>query len=342
MEVFRLAWREIKIPALLFLTILIGGATGYKLFYPDISWFKLIYHTAITLSTVGYGDILGIEDYPLAAAYTIILIFFGMGMVLYSASTITAFIIEGRLGEVFKKKAIMDKINSMNNHFIVCGIGETGHYIIEEIAHSGRDLVIIDMSDDRVEALVKEFPKLCIIRGDATSDEILTEAGIQKAQGLIATLNDDKDNLFLTFTAKMLNPKIQIVAKSVDLSMTKKLENAGANYVVSPQFIGGMRMASVMLRPNVVTFLDKMLKGKDKSVRVGEFIIPKSSNLIGLKLGEAPIFEKAGINVFAYNTASDSEEMIYNPGPDTKLEEGGVLLFVGNTEQQLRLEKAFS
>ena len=342
MNSLSLIWKEIRIPAFLLAFTLFGGACGYKILYPDIPWSKLIYFTAITLSTVGYGDTLNVEQDPAATFYTIVLIFLGMGMVLYSASSITAFIIEGHLGNLFKKRAMMKKIESMENHFIVCGAGETGLHVIKEIIHSGRDLVVIDGNEDKLKNLTTTYPQLATLSGDATIDDCLKQARVENAQGLIATLSGDKDNLFLTFTAKMLNNKLQIVAKTTNLTMIKKLENAGADYVVSPQFIGGMRIASVMLRPNVVSFLDRMLKGKDKSIRVNEFVIPETSSLNGLTFEEAPIREKTGINVFAYCPTGHSGEFSYNPAPNQALKAGGVLLYIATSEQQSRMEKAFS
>ena len=342
MSSIKLIWQEIRIPALLLVLTLVGGATGYKLLYPEESWPRLIYFTAITLSTVGYGDTLGVEHSTVGTVYTIVLIFLGMGMVLYSASSITAFIIEGRLGELFKKQSIMRKVEAMEDHFIVCGVGETGLHVIKEISNSHKGLVIIDLSEERVHDLQTDFPKSAVLLGDATSDEVLLQANIKKAKSLIATLDSDKDNLFLTFTAKMLNPNLEIIAKATDLGMIQKIKNAGATYVVSPQFIGGMRIASQVLRPNVVSFLDKMLKGKDSRIRVNEFVIPKSSPLIGMTFKKAPIKEKTGVDVFAYGKSTNSDDVVYNPDPSITIEEGGVLLYISTPEQHEKMDMTFS
>ena len=334
-------WKEVRVPLFILTMTLFGGASGYLFFFPEESWLKSFYATAITLSTVGFGDILGVEQSVGAQIYTVILIFLGMGVVLYSTSLITAFLLEGRLSEHFVKQSILRKAGGMNQHFVVCGLGETGYHVLKEIQDSGKQVVVVEASEDKFHELRKEFPDLAVIVGDATSDEVLAEANIENAAVLVATLGNDKDNLFLTFTARMLSPGLKIVSKVVDVCMEKKIKNAGADYVVSPYSIGGMRMASVALRPNVVSFLDRMLRG-NQSVRVGEFVVPEGSELVGKTLHSADIYSRVGVNVVAFSPEHNSEQFVYNPSPETEMKAGSVLLFVCNSEQQHQLEQAFS
>ena len=231
MPILSFIWREIKIPVLLLFITLFGGALGYKIFYPHESWIKIIYATAITLTTVGFGDILNVEASPAASIYTILLIFLGMGMVLYSASMVTAFIIDGKVGLLFKERAKMKKISEMKNHFLVCGAGETGQHVVQEMLYSGARFIVIDKDEKRLKLLKEQFPEVMIFHGDATNDETLVKTNIKEAQGLIAVIQNDKDTLYLTFTARMLNPDLKIAAKSVDLSIGKKLQNAGAKKI---------------------------------------------------------------------------------------------------------------
>jgi voltage-gated potassium channel len=317
----------------------LGGTVGYHFFYPDVPWNKLFFMTAITLSTVGYGDVLNVEQSVGATFFTIILMLVGLSIVLYSVSAITATFIDGNLGKIMKLKALYRRIAKMKDHYILCGVGQTGMHVMHELMHTGQNFVIIDSQADTIEQLTEQFPQLMIIEGDATSEHVLELANIEYAKGVIATLPSDKDNLFLVLTARMMNRKLKIAAKAIELSMVGKLKRAGAYYVVTPNFIGGMRMASEILRPNVVSFLDKMLRGQDKSIRISEITIPENSKFIGKPLAEIHTLEKYGVNILALNHKEHPNDFIYNPQLDTILQAEDTLVFIANQEQQERLEK---
>lgn len=225
----------------------------------------------------------------------------------------------------------------MENHMIICGAGETGVHVIKELVEAEIPCVVIDHSFEKKAELSEEFPGLPVIIGDATADHILEEAGIEKAKGLVATLSNDKDNLYLTVSAKMLKPGLSIVARAVELTMIKKLKRAGASRVVSPNFLGGTQIASEILRPNVTNFLEKMLRGEDRSIRVEEVQVPVNSKLIGQSLGDIGFFENCGVNIMAVGRGHD--KYFYNPGPEFTLEDSDVLLYIGTHDQEKRLEK---
>jgi len=330
------AWRELRFPIYLLIGSLFIGTLGFKFFFPEESFLKLLYMTGITLTTVGYGDVLGVENVPGAIIYTIILMIAGMGVVLYATSVMTAFIIEGNLKNAFTRERARRRVLKMKNHYIICGAGETGVHVIKEMISSGHDCVVIESSLEKKEEINNDFPELPIIIGDATSDAILEEAGIERAKGLVAALSNDKDNLFLVVSAKLLNSRLSIVAKAIELGMIKKLKKAGASYVVSPNYIGGMRMASEILRPHVTNFLDRMLRGKDKSIRVEEVQIPKESSLVGKRMREVDFYKKCGVNILALGRGSDNFQ--YNPNPETMMKEGDVLLYIGTSEQEKSLQ----
>jgi voltage-gated potassium channel len=331
-------FRKIKLPLILLVLALGFGVLGYKILFPNEALSKLMYMTSITLSTVGYGDILNVHNSAIATYYTMFLMLIGMGIVLYSVSTITAFLIEGKLEKIFLFQSILRRLKKMKDHYIICGSGQTGIHVIREMHNTKQAFVVIENNPEFLDKLREEFKDCLVLIGDATSEEILEKANLKTAKGLVVTLSNDKDNLFLTLTARMLNPTINIVSRAIDLSLVKKLKMAGADYVVSPNFIGGMRIASEMLRPNVVTFLDKMLRGADKSIRVGEIVITSKSKLRGKTLEDANIYQELGLNILAVGEDKGSE-FNYNPPPETFLREGTVLLFIGNIDQQKEIEK---
>lgn len=331
-------WQELRLPLSLLLCSFLGGSLGYRLLYPQEPWHKIFYMTAITLSTVGYSDVFETGRHPLSTAYTMLLLLVGMGTTVYAASALTAFFVEGSLGMLLQQSNLKRKIARMRHHYIICGGGTTGIHVIREMTRCKVAFVVIDTSAERIQNLRQEFPDLVGVVGDATLDEVLLDAGVQLAQGLVASLTNDKDNLFLTLTARQLNPEIKIVSKAVDVNLRRRLEIAGANYIVSPNFIGGMRMASEMLRPNVVSFLDRMLRGQQDDIRVQEVVVGAQSPHVGKNFGMVKIFTHTGVQILALLQPGKNQDYQYNPGPDALLQDGTVLLFIGDVQQQAKLQ----
>lgn len=334
-------WKKIRIPFILLFFALGFGILGYHLIYPEQSFWKLLYMTTITLSTVGYTDLFNIFESPMAVIYTMFVMLIGMGLVLYSVSTITAYFVEGSIDQIFLIHSILRRIKKMEDHYVICGAGSTGIHVVREMDQVGQKVVIIDINEEVVESIRKEFKNILILKGDATIEKMLDQANLKTAKGLVVALSNDKDNLFVTLTARLNNPKLLIVSRSIDLNMHDKLIMAGANYVVSPNFIGGMRMASEILRPNVVSFLDKMLRGADKSIRINESIIPSNFKYAGKTLEELKLYEHCGVNILGIKNEK-SPGYHYNPGPQFLLNEGDVLLFIGAPNQKEKVDSFFS
>jgi len=331
MELFLNVWKKLRIHVLLLFLTLIFGTIGFKVIYPTVSWSKLFYMTSITLSTVGYGDILDISENPIAIYYTMILMLVGMGIVLYSISVITAYFIEGKIGIQLSLRKLKKRLSMTKDHYIICGAGKTGIHVINEMKSTEHQYVVIEHDQDIIDHLKEIHPEIKIVKGDATSDETLDFVNVKEAKGLIATLAEDKDNLFLVLTAKLKNPEIKIVSKAVELSMIKKLKTAGATYVVSPNFIGGMRIASEILRPHVVTFLDEMLKDKDSSMRIWESTFKSHNKNINKTLKESGFIDKFNIPPIAFKK-SKNQNFIYNPHPETKIEADDTIVYIANGE----------
>ena len=326
---------------LLIIAIFVLGTTGYVIIGlatgQQWSLLNCAYMTIITLATVGYGEILDLSGNPIGRLYTIVLIMLGMGVLLYGVSTITAFIVEGDLTKALWRRKMEKEIRKKKSHFIVCGAGSTGFYIIEELLATGRDFVVIDKENESIERARKDGEFAYII-GDATDDDILLKGGIKEAAGVVTALPDDKDNLFVTVSARELNKNIRIIAKVIDPQSRSKMILAGATSVVSPNAIGGLRMVSEMVRPHVVTFLDKMLRDRDEIYRFEEVRIPEGSRFIGKRLKETGIHDEMGIPILAIREAG-GENFIYNPKPDTEVKKDMVFVVLAKKEEVNRLKE---
>jgi voltage-gated potassium channel len=231
--------------------ILASGTLGYMLVE---GWSPLdaLYMTVITLATVGYGETHPLS--PVGRIYTIALILIGLGVVGYGLSTVVAFLVEGQLTGILERRKMERKIRSLRDHVILVGAGETGKHIAEELLNTGTPFVVIERDPAQVGAL-ERLGKVLYINGDATESGVLREARIESARGLISSAPSDKDNLFVILTARELNSALRIVSRVIAEGSRHKLLKAGADAVVSSNLIGGLRMASEMLRPHVVSFL---------------------------------------------------------------------------------------
>lgn len=330
---------KVRLPLTILFFSFFFGAIGYKILFPEKNWITVFYMTAITLSTVGYGDVLGVERSEVAELYTIFLIFIGMGAVLYAVSSVTAFIIEGDLKNLLVEHSKIRRLKKMKNHYIICGAGQTGFQVIKELHFANELIVVLEKEEKKIQLLEKEFPDIICLQKDATEEESLLEAQIQTAKGLVAVLSNDKDNLFLVITARFLNPNLKIISRAIDLSIESKLIRAGANYVVSPNHIGGLRIANVLIRPHAVSFLDRMLRDKTGMFRVDEIYVEEGSYLDGKTFKESNIQKYVGVYIFAYYPKMGVGECIYNPSSELLIKAGSVLVFIGNRDQHEKIKQ---
>ncbi len=306
------------------LAVVFIGTVGYRILGGgEWSTMDALYMTVITIASVGYG-----ETHPLTEAgrvFTIFLIFAGCSILIYAISTITAFVVEGDFNALIRKRKIMKKIEQLTNHFIICGADYTGRFAVEELQKCGADYVVVEKDVERAEKLAQSG--LLTICGDATRDNVLISAGIMQANGLVTTLHSDAENLLVTITAKRLNSKLRVISRTVEEESDQKLRQAGADGVVSPNRIGGLRMASELIRPAVVSFLDIMLRNTDKNIRVSEITINETSPKIGMTILESGLSSVEGAGLMAIRI---DDQWIYNPAPTTKLHAGMILILVGD------------
>ena len=326
------------------ISVVVLGTVGYWVLGGGRwGWDDCMYMTVITLTTVGFGEVLdGFSQVDHVRPFTVLLITLGMGTFVYFASTLTAFIIEGDLRRAFVSTRMRKRLTKIRDHIIVCGIGSTGLHVVNELMATRTPIVAIDSSRERLETLAAELDDdlFLYVCGDATDDAVLSKAGVERARGLVAALASDKDNLYLVVSARQNHPErdqFRIVARGIEVSVIDKLKKAGADAVVSPNLIGGLRLASEIIRPTVVAFLDSMLH-KDEITRIEEVTILPSSIMIGQSMRELDIRNRVRVSVLAARPAGQSD-YTYNPRSDLVIEPNMTLVVLGTNRDVATLRE---
>lgn len=307
------------------------GTTGY-MFIEGWNFFDSFYMTVITLTTVGYREIHDLSFY--GQLFTVILLFGGVGTVLYALSIGAKFVLEGELQEIYGRKRLEKKLKDLKNHYIVCGHGRMGKIITRELKQEKLDFAVIEKNEVLLDSDEKE--EFFIIRGDATKDELLKKAGIERAKCLISVLPTDAENMYVVLSARGMNPNLLIVARAGEEGSEQKLLRAGADRVVSPYHIGGLRIAHTVLKPAVVDFIEFATKSGNIDLQIEEINIQEGSDLVGHTLDQCGIGRELGIIVVAIKQKSG--EMKFNPTFRTEIEVGDTLIAVGETTKLKILE----
>jgi voltage-gated potassium channel len=302
----------------------------------EIGYLQCLYMTVISTFTVGYGEFVPVTTAP-DRVYTMLVIMVGLGTMGYALSQMTAFVVEGDLKEIIERRKMEKSIAALRDHFIVCGTGDVGHYVIDELLATKRPFVAVETDEAQLRKLSAAQPFPYIV-GDATDEAVLAQAGIAVAAGVMCALPNDRDNLVLAMTCRQINPRARIVAKAHDIKLSQRIKSAGADSVVSPQFIGGMRLVSEMVRPTVVSFLDLMLRDMDKAMRVEEVQVQAGSTLAGTKLVER-IIANSNVLVMALK-APGADKFLYVPSSEATLEPGCTLIVLGETDAVASLRGA--
>lgn len=316
-------------------TVVLAGIAGYMLIE---GWglFDALYMTVITIASVGYMEVHTLS--PHGRAFTILLILCGSATLIYGLSVLTAFIVEGELSDYFRRRKMKNAIAKLRGHYIVCGVSATGRYVIDELTKTGRSFIVIDRDPEKLRPLLESG--ILHLHGDATQEAVLVAANIATATGLFSALHHDADNLLTVVTAKGLHPQLKVVVKAFDEESERKLRQVGADGVVMPNFIGGMRMASEMIRPSVVTFLDTMLRVRESVVRVEEIHFPPGSVLVGRTLAAAGLLDVDEVTVVAL---CDREgHYRFNPPRELVLQAEDVLIVMGNVARIRTLVEGLS
>jgi voltage-gated potassium channel len=324
--------RHLRFAVAALVSVIAFGTLGYSLIE---GWplFDALYMTVITLATVGFREVHELS--PQGKIFTIVLIISGTGMIAYTLSSLIQFTLEGQLRKILGRKKVESRISKLRGHYIVCGYGRIGHLICQEFQSRPLPFVVVEKNPLHIERLVRDGNMY--VEGDATDDDTLQAAGIEHASGLITAVTSDTDNVYITLTARGLNPKLFILARAGEAGSEKKLMRAGASKVISPYTIGASRMAQAILRPSVVDFIEIATASEHLELQLEELRVCSGSELAGKDLVSSGIRQSMGIIIVGIKQPDG--HMIFNPRPDTTIDPDSVLILLGERTAIQQLEK---
>jgi len=323
--------RKSTYPIIAIMGVVIFGTAGY-IIIERWNFVDAFYMTIITLTTVGYGEVHTLSK--AGRIFSIVLMLSGVGTMFYILGVSARVLLEGEVREILGRKRLNKKIEGLKNHYIICGYGRMGSIICKELLQNKAPFVVIERSPEVVASM---DPNILSLQGDATQDTILKQAGIERARGLISVLSSDADNLFVVLSARGLNPKLRIVARTSEEEAEQKLLRAGADSVVSPYYIGGLRIAHSLLKPAVVDFIEFATKSGNLELQMEEIRVRDDSHIINRTLDECGIRKEMGIIIVAIKRASG--EMEFNPKSTSVIKKGDILVAMGETKQLKALEE---
>jgi len=329
-------FKQIRLSAILLGSVLTAGTGGYSLLSGGhYSLLDCFYMTVITILTIGFNEVIDSSNHPEIRIFTIFIAFSGIGIATFIISTFTALIVEGQIKQTFKKTRTKRLIRKMENHYIICGAGRVGSVIIEELKGGGKEFVVVDSRADVIKDIQDKHPDIVILEGDASTDEVLVNAGIMNAAGIFATTGDDNQNLVISLTSKYLNPHVRVVARCLEAVNSNKIKKAGADSVINENNIAAMRLASEMLKPTVLNFIDRMFSGKDNSVIVEEVKIDEKDSgkkLADLGFGGFP-------NTLLLAVVGGDDQWTYNPKDEHIIKPGSRMVIITVPEERPLLKE---
>jgi len=318
--------------SLITLIVLIGGGTIGYVAIEHWPTFEALYMTVITLATVGYKEV-----YELSyegKIFTIVLIITGTGTIAYTIGSMFQFMVEGQLRRLLGRKKLQKQISNMKNHYIICGYGRIGRMVCQEFAAKPLPFIVVEQDPERCQQL--EENGMLFVQGDATSDDVLEKASIRQAKGVITVVTSDSANVFITLTARGINPELFILARASEDSAQVKLMRAGANKVISPYKIGASRIAQAILRPSVVDFIDIAIGANNIELQLEEIQVGSASQLVGKNLIDSGIRKNLGLIIVGIKKG---QQMMFNPDPNVNIDADDILIALGKSPDIKNLEK---
>ncbi len=323
---------RLRVAVLFIAAVVVTGVMGYR-FLEGYTWLEALYMTVITLTTVGFQEVRPLT--PTGRIFTIALLVGGLGVVFYTAVAVAQNVVEGEFQQFFGRRRMERKIGSLTDHYLVCGFGRIGEVVCRELASKPVPFVVIEQREERVRKA--EEAQHLVLEGDASDEKVLLSAGVMKAKGLFATLPNDAHNVFVTLTAKELNPSLFVVARAETDRSERTLTHAGADKVISPYAMGGHRMAQAALRPAVVDIIELVTHYQSLELQLEEVVVPAKSPCEGVSLRDSGLREQLGVIVVAIKRASGG--MIFNPSADERIEAGDRLIALGEPMRLKELER---
>jgi voltage-gated potassium channel len=309
------------------------GTLGYMAIGgPSTSWIDGFYMTFITVATIGYGETVDLSLHPMGRLFTVLIAVLGIGTMSFLFSSFVAVFLDSKLNLGLKRKRMEKQIAKLNGHYIVCGMGRVGSNVASELLKTKRPLVIIDNDRAALDQWLEHQPQALYLHDDAASDDALHAAGLASAAGVFAVTSDDSHNLMVALSVKLINPKARVVARLHDISNAAKARRAGADEVISPDFSGGMRIVSAMVRPHVVTFMDEMLH-TDEGLRMEEVTVPEH-------FPATPVIELAPKSRdYILMATREQGQWRFNPADGHLVKAGTVLVLMTSPSGRTQLER---
>ena len=321
-------WRRVTLGLIALVGVMVAGTVGYLAF--GFGTLDALYQTVTTVTTVGFQEVRPLSDDE--RVFTIVLILIGVGTALYTLSAVIEVLVGGELGGSFEKRRIERRVASMKDHVIICGWGRVGRTISRELDEAGEEHVVVERDASKLVGVSGPH-----VAGDATDDAVLKEAGLERARALVAALDDDAGNLFVTLSARSLRADLFIVARVRTEENEEKLRRAGADRVINPQSIGGSRAAAFLLQPHVSEFLDVVMHDRDIEFRLEELSVVENSVLAGSTIRDAHIRDETGALVLALREPGGS--FVTNPPAHHRIDAGQILIAIGTKDELAALEE---
>jgi voltage-gated potassium channel len=323
--------KKLRYSLLMLIGIIALGTCGYY-FVEHMPLFETFYMTIITLSTVGFAEVIPLSQ--VGRAMTVIIIILGISVGAYTIGVLVRALVEGELVKIFGRRKMQKQVSGLKNHFIICGFGRIGRIVCSELNADNIDFLVIEQDPSVIEYI--QTQKYLYLDMDATSEEALMQAGIMEAKGIVTAVNSDANNVFITMTAKSLRPDVFVLARASEEKNEGKLFRAGATRVVSPYLIGGRRIAQMLKKPTVVDFIDIAMMGSHLGLMMEEATIGNKSSLIGKTLIDSHLRKDYGVIIVAIKKLSG--DMVFNPTFSEKLEAGDVIVVIGKKEDLKRMD----